>query len=339
MEFRIGINLGDVIEEEETIYGDCVNIAARLEGLADAGGICISGTAFDHVKGKLNVGYAYLGEQSVKNIPEPVRMYRVLMEPEYAGKVIGEERPKPSKWPGIALAAFIILVIVAGALAIWNFYFRAPRVEPAYMEKMAFPLPDESSIAVLPFADIGDDPEQEYFSDGITEQIITGLSKIPRLFVIARNSTYTYKGKTVKMQKVAEDLGVRYVLEGRVQKSDGWIRITSQLIDALTGRHIWAERYDRELKDIFALQDDITKEVITALQVKLTTGEQARAYGKGTENLEAYLKLLKGRKHYRRGTREDDILARQIFEEVIALDPKYAIVYRFLISVLSIVPQ
>jgi TolB-like protein/Tfp pilus assembly protein PilF len=169
-----------------------------------------------------------------------------------------------------------------------------------------------------------------HFSDGLTEEIITALSKIPKMFVIARNSTFTYKGKPVKVQQVAEELGVRYVLEGMVRIAGDRMRITVQLIDAMTGNHLWAERYDRELKDIFALQDDITKEVMTALQVKLTTGEQARVYGKGTDKLEAYLKLLQGREHYRRGTKEDNILARRIFAEVIALDPKYAIAYRFL---------
>jgi len=327
MEFRIGVNLGDVIDEEERIYGDGVNVAARLEGLSDAGGICISGTAFDHVRNKLSVGYEYLGEQTVKNIPEPVRVYRVLMEPEGAGKLIGEKRAGLKRWQWV----MALVVVVAGAVfAIWKFYLRPPPMEVASVERMAYPLPDKPSIAVLPLENLSGDPEHEHFSDGLTEEIITALSKIPKMFVIARNSTFTYKGKPVKVQQVAEELGVRYVLEGMVRIAGDRMRITVQLIDAMTGNHLWAERYDRELKDIFALQDDITKEVMTALQVKLTTGEQARVYGKGTDKLEAYLKLLQGREHYRRGTKEDNILARRIFEEVIALDPKYAIAYRFL---------
>jgi len=330
MEFRIGVNLGDVVEDGERIYGDGVNIAARVESLAEGGGICISGTAFDQIGKKLALGYQYLGEQTVKNIEKPVRIYRVLMEPEAVGRVIGQERPRPRPWRNAVMAAVVALVLVAAALTVWNFYFRAPRIEPASVERMAFPLPDEPSIAVLPFVNMSDDTKQEYFSDGLTEEIITALSKIPKMFVIARNSTFTYKGKPVKVQQVAEELGVRYVLEGMVRVAGDRMRITVQLIDAMTGNHLWAERYDRELKEIFALQDDITKEVMTALQVKLTTGEQARVYGKGTDKLEAYLKLLQGREHYRRGTKEDNILARRVFEEVIALDPKYAIAYRFL---------
>jgi adenylate cyclase len=330
MEFRIGVNLGDVVEDGERIYGDGVNIAARVESLAEGGGICISGTAFDQIGKKLALGYQYLGEQTVKNIEKPVRIYRVLMEPEAVGRVIGQERPRPRPWRNAVMAAVVALVLVAAALTVWNFYFRAPRIEPASVERMAFPLPDKPSIAVLPFVNMSDDPKQEYFSDGLTEEIITALSKIPKMFVIARNSTFTYKGKPVKVQQVAEELGVRYVLEGMVRIAGDRMRITVQLIDAMTGNHLWAERYDRELKEIFALQDDITKEVMTALQVKLTTGEQARVYGKGTDKLEAYLKLLQGREHYRRGTKEDNILARRVFEEVIALDPKYAIAYRFL---------
>ena len=330
MEFRIGVNLGDVVEDGERIYGDGVNIAARVESLAEGGGICISGTAFDQIGKKLALGYQYLGEQTVKNIEKPVRIYRVLMEPEAVGRVIGQERPRPRPWRNAVMAAVVALVLVAAALTVWNFYFRAPRIEPASVERMAFPLPDEPSIAVLPFVNMSDDTKQEYFSDGLTEEIITALSKIPKMFVIARNSTFTYKGKPVKVQQVAEELGVRYVLEGMVRIAGDRMRITVQLIDAMTGNHLWAERYDRELKEIFALQDDITKEVMTALQVKLTTGEQARVYGKGTDKLEAYLKLLQGREHYRRGTKEDNILARRVFEEVIALDPKYAIAHRFL---------
>jgi adenylate cyclase len=330
MEFRIGVNLGDVVEEGDRIYGDGVNIAARIESLAEPGGICISRTAFDQVKNKLNLGYEYLGEHAVKNIAEPVRVYRVLMEPEAAGKVIGEERSRPRRWRWAAMATAIAIVLVGGALGIWNFYMRPPPIEPASVEKMAYPLPDKPSIAVLPFKNLSGDPAQDHIVDGITDGIITGLSQTPEMFVIAQNSVFRYKGKPVKIQQVSEDLGVRYVLEGSVQRAGDRLRINTQLIDATQGHHLWADRYDRDLKDIFALQDDITKEVISALQVKLTTGEQARAYGRGTENLEAYIKLLKGRKYYRRGTREDNILARQIFEEVIALDPKYAIAYRFL---------
>src|SRR5512139_3456009 len=255
VEFRIGVNLGDVIREGDTIYGDGVNIAARVQGLAEGGGICISGTAYDQVENKLSLGYQYLGEQTVKNIAKPVRVYRVLMERERAGKVIGERKAKPRK-------------------------------------KMAFPLPDKPSIAVLPFANMSDDPKQEYFSDGMTEEIITALSKVPNLFVIARNSVFTYKGKTVNVKQVSEELGVRYVLEGSVQKSGDRVRITAQLIDAVTGHHLWAERYDRDLKDIFALQDEISMKVISALQVKLEGVERSGMIAKGTKNIDAFIKYL-----------------------------------------------
>jgi TolB-like protein/class 3 adenylate cyclase len=240
MEFRIGINVGDVVEEGERIYGDGVNIAARMEGLAEGGGICISGTAYDQVKHKLGLEYEYLGEQEVKNITEPVPAYRVLSFPGAAAhRVVKAKKDVGRAWRNMALATAAIL-IVGGSVAAWYFYWRPPPVEVASVERMAFPLPDKPSIAVLPFANMSGDPEQEFFSDGITEQIITGLSKVPKLFVIARNSTFTYKGKPVNVQKVAEDLGVRYILEGSVQRSDGRIRITTQLIDALTGLHIWA---------------------------------------------------------------------------------------------------
>ncbi len=330
MEFRIGVNLGDVIHEKERIYGDGVNVAARVESLADAGGICVSRSAYDQVKDKLTLGYEYLGEHSVKNIAEPVRVYKVLMEPEYAGKVVGEEISKPVKWPRTATAALVILTIVACALVVWNFYIRRPPIEPASIEKMAFPLPDKPSIAVLPFDNMSDDPKQEYFSDGLTEQIITNLSKHPSLFVIARNSSFTYKGKPVKVKQVSEELGVRYVLEGSVQKSGDRVRITAQLVDAITGHHLWAERYDRELGDVFALQDEITMKVLTALQVKLTGGEQARIAARNTDNIEAYLIFLQALHHFRKTHQEGNIMARKLCEEGIALDPNFADSYRLL---------
>jgi len=215
MEFRIGINLGDVIEEEEQIYGDGVNIAARVEGLAAGGGIAISGIVYDSIKDKVSLGYHYLGEQDVKNIPEPVRVYRLLTEPEDAGKMIGEEKPKLRTFRYAAFGAVVLTVLVVGALVIWNNYFRL-QIEPASVEKMAFPLPEKPSIAVLPFNNLSDDQAQDYIAVGITENIISALSNISGMFVIASDSTSTYKGKPVKIQQVSEELGVRYVLEGSV---------------------------------------------------------------------------------------------------------------------------
>jgi adenylate cyclase len=323
MEFRIGVNLGDVIEDGEQILGDGVNIAARLESLSEAGGICISGTAFDQVRNKLELGYDYLGEQPVKNIAIPVRVYKVLMEPEEAGKVIGEKKVQPRKWGWKAIAAVVVMVLVAGGL-IWNFYLRGPQIERARVEKMAFPLPDKPSIAVLPFANMSGSPAQEYFCDGITDQIITSLSIIPRLFVIARNSTFVYKGKAVKVQKVAEDLGVRYVLEGSVQRSEDRIRILVQLIDATKGIHLWSERYDRDLKDLFVLQDEIAKQIMTALQVKLTEGEHASGVAGTTSNLKALECFWRSEEHFFRFTREDNAAARQWAQKAVDLDPKFA---------------
>jgi adenylate cyclase len=383
MEYRMGINLGDVIEEGEQIYGDGVNIAARLEGLAEAGGICISGTAFDQVRNKVDLGYKYLGEQTVKNIALPVRMYKVLMEPEAAGKVIGEKKAKLRQWQRVALGLIVAVIVVIAIVVIWRFYTPpapqpevaskekitisqpekpsvttppspevapkekvapsspekvakatappAPKVEVASKDKMALPLPDKPSIAVLPFTNISGEKELEYFSDGLAEGIINGLSKSDRIFVIARNSTFTYKGKPVKVKQVAEEMGVRYVIEGSVQQEKNRVRITAQLIDSLSGRHLFSERYDRDLKNILNLQDEITLKVLTAVQVKLTVGEAARIYEKGTKNLDAYLKVLQA-KEYKGGTlnKERVETAIQLLEEAIALDPEYVYAYSIL---------
>jgi adenylate cyclase len=332
MEFRIGVNLGDVIEDGEQILGDGVNIAARLESLSEAGGVCISGTAFDHVKNKLNLGYKYLGEQTVKNILEPVRVYQVLMEPEAAGKVIGEKKAKPRQWQRFALGLLAVVIVIIAAVAIWRLYLRptTPPVEVASKEKMAFPLPDLPSVAVLPFANMSGDPKQEFLCDGMTEEIITALSKVPRLFVVARNSTFTYKGKPVKVKQVSEELGVRYVLEGGFQRSGDRIRITAQLIDALTGNHVWAERYDREIKDIFAVQDEVTLRVLTAIRVKLTKGELSLGYGKyygGKQGLDCYLKLMEGNDLVSHRNTKDNNLARRIAEEALAMCPEVPMAY------------
>jgi adenylate cyclase len=229
------------------------------------------------------------------------------------------------------MAAIITLVIVAGGLISWNIYLhQSKKIEPASLDKMVHPLPHKPSIAVLPFDNMSGDPEQDYFSDGLTEQIISSLSRVPYLFVIARNSTFTYKGKPVKVQQVAEELGVRYVLEGGVQKAEDRLRITVQLIDALKGHHLWSESYDRDLKDIFALQDEITMEVVTAMRVKLTAGEQARIFGKGTKNLKAYLKRLEAIEPFFLYKKEANARAKQLLEEAIALDPEYGAAYSFL---------
>ncbi|MBA7693902.1 hypothetical protein ES703_102498 [subsurface metagenome] len=334
MEFRIGINLGDVIEEGERIYGDGINIAARVEGLAEPGGICISGTVYEHIKDKLALWEEYLGEHTVKNIKHPVRVYRVRMEPEAEAPQVSIEEPqRPKPWKWAILGAGAVLIVVIAAAAIWKLYLQpaAPPPSEVTTEKgPAFQLPDKPSIAVLPFINMSDDPKQEYFSDGMTEEIIMGLSKVPELFVIARNSTFVYKGKPVKIQQVSKELGVRYVLEGSVRKAEDRVRITAQLIDATTGNHVWSDRYDRDLKDIFALQDEITLKIMTALQVKLTEGQTARLTARGTKNLEAYLKCLEAREQLFRLNKESNALAREKLKEAIALDPNYPAAYRFL---------
>ena len=277
MHFRIGINLGDVVQEEERIYGDGVNITARVEGLAEGGVICVSGTVFEQVESKLALDFDYLGEQTVKNIKKPIRVYRAKMESGVSDVELSRE----------------------------------------------LPLPDKPSIAVLPFVNMSGDPEQEYFSDGITEEIITGLSKIPRMHVIARNSTFTYKRKPVKAQQVGKELGVQYILEGSVRKAGNRIRVTAQLIDTITGYHLWAERYERELADIFALQDEITMKILTALQVELTDGEQALLHNKSTSNLEAWGYSVRASEYLESGTKEGMAKARGLLEQAVALDPEH----------------
>ena len=330
MQFRIGVNLGDVIEEDGRIYGDGVNIAARVESLSEAGGICISGRAHTQVENKLGLEYEDLGKHEVKNISRPIQVYRVLSYPGAAAhRVVQAKESLGRKWRKIGLSAAAI-VIVAVALGIWQFYLRQPAVEPALVEKMAYPLPEKPSIAVLPFDDMSGDPNQDYFCDGLTENMITALSKTPKMFVIARNSTFAYKGKAVNIKQIAEELGVQYVLEGSVRKEGDRVRITAQLIDALTGHHLWAEKYDRELKEIFSLQDEITKKIISSLQVKLTEGEQAYVYAKGTDNLEAYLKAMKANWLNLNGTKDGVLKALDLAEEAIDLDPNYAFAYKVL---------
>jgi adenylate cyclase len=327
MQFRIGINLGDVIQEEERIYGDGVNIAARLEGLADPGGICISKTAFDHIESKLPYGYEFLGDQTVKNIAKPVGAYRVLMEPRVTvAEIPKEEKPATVRRRPVMIVVMVVLVI-AIALAVWQFYIRRPTVEPADVDNMAYSLPDKPSIAVLPFNNLSGEPEQEYFCDGMTEDLITDLSKISGIFVIARNSTFAYKGKAAKIRQVAEELGVRYVLEGSVRKADNQIRINAQLIDAVTGHHLWADRYDGKFENVFALQDKVTQKIIDSLALKLTPNEKQHLVKKETDNVEAYDTFLKGWEHCLRLTPDDFAKAVAYLEKAIELDPNYGRAY------------
>ena len=240
------------------------------------------------------------------------------------GTISREKRAVPRWWKKVAFSLITVLIVVAVTWAIWNSYIRP--VPP--MTELE--LPDKPSIAVMPFKNLSEDPKQEYFSDGLTEEIISALSKVPKLFVIARNSTFTYKDKSVKVQQVSKELGVRYVLKGSVRKAGEKIRVTVQLIDALKGHHLWAERYDRNLSDIFAVQDEITKKIITSMQIKLTEGERARTVARGTSNLKAYLKCLQASECIGRINVESNALAKQLVSEAIFLDPEYAWAYNIL---------
>jgi len=335
MEFRIGINLGDVVEEEDKIFGDGVNIAARMQSLADEGGLCISGTVYEHIKNKLTLRYEYLGKQKIKNIVGPVKVYRVMIEPEASGSVASQwKRAGVNYWKRVHPVFKILIALVAAANVLWQFYPHLrpsrPTAEEVFKQKMALPLPDKPSIAVLPFTNMSGDPKQEFFSDGITEDIITALSKVPMLLVIARNSTFTYKGKAVNVKQISQELGVQYVLEGSVQRSADRLRITAQLIDALTGHHIWAEHYDRDLKDLFVLQDEITTNILTAMRVNITEGEQAVHRDKGIRNLNCYLKFLEAREYLYRGTIESNNLARRMAEELLVMCPESSSAYAVL---------
>jgi adenylate cyclase len=275
MEFRIGINVGDVVEENGRIYGDGVNIAARVEGLAEAGGICISGRVYDQVENKLDLAYAYLGEQKVKNIARPIRVYIVQMGLDVTESEMGKKHESPAK----------------------------------------------PSIAVLPFLNMSGDVDQEYFSDGITEDIITALSSFRWFFVIARNSSFTYKGKTIDVKQVAEDLGVRYVLEGSVRKAGKKVRITAQLIDAPTGYHVWAERYDRDLEDTFTVQDEITHNIVRSVGPEFLSAEMKRAQRKDVRNLDVWDYIMRASSHHGRYTKKDTKEAQQLLRKAIELDP------------------
>jgi adenylate cyclase len=321
MQFRIGINLGDVIVEDQRLYGDGVNIAARVESLADGGGICLSGTAYDQVEGKLPLSYDFLGEQTVKNIARPVRVYRLHVEPRTSAPVLSR-RPRPSDRRRVLRVAGAVVLLMLVGTAGWVGWRRLG--VPA---SSGLALPSRPSVAVLPFTNLSRDPAQEYFSDGVTEDLITGLSKISGLFVIARNSVFTYKGRAVKVGDVARDLGVRYVLEGGIQRAGSRVRITAQLVDATTGYHVWAERYDREVRDIFALQDEVTREIVRALAVRLTEGEQRRLGRAPTADLEAYDLVLRGQDERKRTTREANAEARRLFLKAQELDPEYAQAY------------
>jgi adenylate cyclase len=264
---------------------------------------------------------------TVKNIKEPVRVYRMRIGPEAATPVVREEKAGQRRWQKAVLAAVVVLVVLAGAWATWNFYFRPPVTEPADIDKMAYPLPDKPSIAVIPFDNMSGDSKQEYFSDGITNDIITDLPKFTDLFVVASNSTFTYKNKPTKVQEVSRELSVRYVLEGCVQKTGGRIRINAQLIDATTGEHLWAERFDCSIDDIFAVQNEITEKIVAAVHVKVDLAARDQFMRKSTESVEAYDLILRAREIWLRWGKENNDEAQRLQEKAIELDPEYARAY------------
>ncbi len=322
MRFRIGVNLGDIVVDGANLVGDGVNVAARLEALAEPGGILISGAAFDQVEGKLDHAFDRLGEKRLKNIARPVRLYRVRDGPDRGGfgpRVRRVAAARPFGWSAIGLG----LVLALGLIA-WFLYVQPSLQERAFTQATVLPLPDKPSIAVLPFANLSADPEQEYFSDGITDDLITNLSQLSGLFVIARNTAFTYKGQPVDMREVGRELGVRYLLEGSVQTADGRVRVNAQLIDAATGFHVWAERFDHQLGDVFALQDKVAASIVDALEVTLSEDERRRLAQRYTSSLEAYDAFLRGWEQYWRGVREGNLEARRWFERALELDPTFA---------------
>jgi adenylate cyclase len=291
MKFRIGVNLGDVMVEGDQIYGDGINVAARLEGLAQPGGICISDTIHAQIRNKLVLNYQDFGAQRVKNIAEPVRVFRVLLEPETSAASSGQStRVIRKHWRKGALSLAGLAFIAGIVVLVQYLSLRAPSISASIPpgQPPSLPLPDKPSIAVLPFANLSGDPQQEYFSDGITDDLVTDLSRVPGLFVIDRSSTFAYKGKPAKAQEVGRELGVKYILEGSARKTADRVRINVQLVDASTGDQVWTQRYDRQLHDIFALQDEIVQSLVATLNLQLTVLQRGWFLPQRTKNLEAY---------------------------------------------------
>lgn len=320
MRFRMGINIGDVIVEGGKIYGDGVNIAARLESLAEPGGICVSRAVFEQVEAKLNARFESLGEFEVKNIEKPIYAYRLLDLP---GSVPGTKRKAPRRRTIRPVSIAASLLLLAAAFG-WSF-LKTPPLPPKAENTNAHP-----TIVILPFTNLSDDKEQEYFSNGLSDELISSLSKTTKLSVIASSSAYAYKGSGKSSKQIGQELNADYILEGSVRWNGSRLRIVSKLLESRTGSHIWAEQYDRSFDDLFSLQDEITMNLITALEVELTEGEQARVTGKGTRSLPAYLAVLQARDLKRSQTVESNTKARLFAEDAIRIDPGYAEAYRWL---------
>jgi adenylate cyclase len=337
MEFRIGVNLGDVMVEGEQIYGDGVNVAARLESLAEPGGICISGTVYEQVRDKLALSYEDRGEQSVKNIARPVHVWRVVAEgTPTSARLAGKN------WRCSALSLTGLAIAVGTFVLVQHLSLKPPHTHASIPPppSPALALPDKPSIAVLPFTNMSGDREQEYFSDGITDDLITDLSRIPKLFVIARTSSFTYKGKAEKAQSIGRELGVKYLLEGSARKAGGQVRIDVHLVDAAGGNEVWSQRYDRKMDDIFKLQDELVQSLSTTISLQLpmlegASGIFAHVVRQRTDNLEAYDYLLRGLEENQITTLDRLARSREMFEKAISLDPGYADAYAELASALE----
>ncbi|PSH59037.1 guanylate cyclase [Phyllobacterium brassicacearum] len=318
LNFRIGINLGDIIVEGEDIHGDGVNIADRIQALAEPGGIAISGTAYDHVKGKLPIGFTSLGEQKVKSIAEPIRVYRVVLDPATAGTTIGVRR-NLRRWV-VPAAAVTVILLFAGAGAWWYPWRTAGEQSDV---RNAVAADTRPSLVVLPFDNLSEDKQQGFLADGITEDLTTELARLPGLFVISRNAAFTYKEKATKPAQISSELGVRYILEGSIRRAGDEMRVNAQLIDATTGGHMWAERFDGAWSDVFELQDKMVGEIATALKLRLVSGQQAAQIAGGTSNTAAYEAYLRGRELELRAKPEDWVKAVRHYEQALALDPKF----------------
>ena len=324
---RIGINLGDVIVEVEDIYGDGVNVAARLEALAEPGGICVSDLVRQSVEAKLDLAFDDLGERTLKNIAKPVRVHRLRTTPDVRAGPVDAGPARARRSPRLAALAAGLALLIAAAAAGWLLLLRPALQEREFAQHTALPLPDKPSIAVLPFDNLSGDASQDYFSDGMTENLITDLSRVAGLFVIARNSVFTYKGQPANVREVGRELGVRYVVEGSVQKASDRVRVHAQLIDAATGYHLWADRFDHRLEDVFELQDQVTSDILAALEVKISEAEKQRLARRYTDSVEAYDAFLKGWEQLFVGTLESNRRARRYFERAIQLDPQFARAY------------
>jgi len=327
MEFRIGVNLGDVMVEGEQIYGDGVNVAARLESLAEPNGICISETVYAQVRNKLALAYEDIGLQRAKNIAEPVHVWRVVLDRTASPR--RNRRSFPSRHRASLLSLTGLAIVAGTILLVMHVSLQPPRTSAsiAPQERPAVAQPNLPSIAVLPFANISGDPEEEYFSDGITDELITKLSRLSHLLVIARKSSFTYKNKSAKVQDIGLELGVKYLLEGSVRKSSNRVRVGTQLVEARTGTELWADRFDRPLSDVFATQDDIVQKIVTTLNLQMSLSERGILTRQTTDNLEAYDDVLRGLSYGWRETKDDDAKALQLYQKAIELDPNYADAY------------